>query len=262
MKHSLTVLAAFLLLATSAAHAEMVPSGTYTGTAAGTSSGDVLWSQLDEPTGSAFTDQGFEAVYAAYDSWGGEDFTVDATSWILDSLFTPGSVTVAGSNPFFVSHAFYRDAGGQPGAPIGGCEFPANTNFSSAGDGDFTTDVSGCSAPGGLTWFSQQIRMDFDPWGQHYWATRNSARSHPGVWKNPGNGFGNGCLDWQPANFVCGMTGEDWLFELSGTLGNDDPCLPPNKCSPAVGPFGVVLMVLSVGGVSAWVLRRRRGREL
>ena len=255
MKHSMPVLLVFLLLASSAVSAEMVPSGPYTGTPAGTSSGDVLWSQLDDPTGSAQTDQAFEAAYAAYDSWGADDFLVaDGYGMLFETLFTPGSVTVPGSNPFFVNVAFYEDAGGRPGNVR--CDFPANTNFTSTGDGDITTNMPDfCDAWEGVFWVSQQVRMDFDPLGQHYWATRTTAAgTYPGVWKNPGNGFGNGCLDWQPANAVCGMTGEDWMFELSGHVGVIDIW----EGIPAISPFGVVVLVLALGGGSAYVLRRRR----
>jgi hypothetical protein len=256
----LIVFAAFLLLVTSAIYAQPVRSGAYTGTPAGTSSGNVLWSQLDEPTGSAFTDQAFEASYAAYDSWGGDDFTIAqpaspgtrSLAWALDQLFTPGSVTVAGSSPFFMNIAFYEDGGGIPGAVVSGCDFPANTSFTSAGDGDLTVDVSGCELDMGTKWFSQQVRMDFNPVGQHYWATKISANENPGVWKNPGDGFGNGCTDWQPANAVCGMNGEDFLFELSGTA------VETQEGAPAVGPVGALLLLLALGGGSAYVLRRRR----
>lgn len=194
MKHSLTVLVAFLLLTTSAVYAQPVQSAPYTGTPAGTSSGDVLWSQLDDPSGSAFTDQAFEAVYGAYDSDGAEDFIVEAgwNEWRPESLFTPGSVTVAGGSPRFVNVAFYQDAGGLPGVVASGCDFPANTNFTSD-DGNLTIGLSGCNLGGlGRVWFSHQVRQNFHPFGQHFWATRNTANgTYPGVWKNPGNGFGS-----------------------------------------------------------------------
>ena len=256
MRQVILVVLGTILLATNAIHAQPVRSAPYTRTPAGTSSGDVVWTQLDEPTGQAFTDQAFEAAYAAYDSWGGDDFIVPwGGCWReeLTSLFTPGSLTGSGSNPFFVNVAFYADAGEFPGAVLGGCDFPANTNFTSD-DGDLTIDVEGCWPPGGHTWFSQQVRMDFDPFGQHWWATRSSANENPGVWKNPGNGFGNGCIDWEPANAVCGMTGDDWLFELSGWGSSGDGC----EGVPATGPFGMTVLVLALGGGGAYVLRRRR----
>jgi len=243
-----------VLVAGSVASAAMVQEFTYSGAAAGTSSGDVLYSQLDDPTGSAYSDQLFEAPYAAYSSGGADDFVVTAsTSWELDSLFTAGSMTVGGANPFFVNVAFYADAGGFLGAVISdSCFFPANTNVTADG-GDLTMDVSGCSIPAQTVWFTQQVRMDFNPLGQHYWATQFPQYNGEGLWRNPGGGFGDDCLDWGPMNTVCGLTGKGWMFELSGTevAGQDGV--------PAIGPFGAVLLVLALGGGSAYVLRRRRG---
>jgi hypothetical protein len=253
MKKVIVVLGILLLASTAVSAAVMTESRGAT-IGANPSTGAVLWSQLDEPTGGAFTDQAFEASYAAYDADGGEDFVVTAgTSWDLEALFTPGSLTVAGSNPFFVNILFYGDSGGLPGAVL--CDFTANTDVTSAGDGDLTMDVTGCNLAEGNVWFSQSVRMDFNPLGQHYWATRGTAAgTYPGVWKNPGNGFGNGCLDWQPANAVCGMTGEDWMFELTGTENTGGG----GEGVPAIGPFGALLMIVSLGAGSAYVLRRRR----
>ena len=254
MKKVIVVLG-ILLLASTAASAAMVDSMAYTGAAQG-SAGDVLFSQLDDPTGNASTDQAFEAAYAAYDSDGGEDFIVtDGFNWDLETLFTPGSLSTAGSNPFFVNNLFYADAGGIPGAVLSGCDFTANTNVTSAGDGDLTMDVTGCNVPQGSAWMSQSVRMDFNPLGQHYWATRvSTGGNYPGVWKNPGNAFATGCLDWQPKNAVCGFGGDDWMFELTGIEnegGGEDGV-------PAIGPFGALLMIVSLGAGSAYVLRRRR----
>jgi hypothetical protein len=256
MKQVVFVVLGTLLVATNAIHAQPVRSAPYTGTPAGTSSDDVVWSQLDEPSGEAFIDQAFEAQYAAYDNSGGDDFIYDGWSRYLigggfDSLFTPGSLSVPGASPLFVNVAFYVDAGGLPGAVLDGCDFPANTNFTSD-NGDLTIDVEGCWPLGGHIWFSQQVRMDFNPFGQHYWATRASSNESPGVWKSPGDGFDTGCTDWQPANAVCGMPGEDWLFELTRRWGD------PLEGVPATGPFGEIMLVLALGGGSAYVLRRRR----
>jgi hypothetical protein len=244
---------ALVLFAGSLASAAFVKQMANNGQVTAPAGGTVLYDQLDDPSGSAFTDQAFEAAYAAYDATGADDFVVAGGGWDISSIVTPGSVTVAGSNPFFVNHAFYADGGGQPGAVLTDCDFPGNLNFASAGDGDLTTDVD-CSAPAGATWVSQNVRLDFNPFGQHFWATRASAANSPSVWKNPGNGFGSGCLDWEPANAVCLQIGQDFLFQL---LGNPGPTTTSGGV-PAVGPFGVALMVLALGGGSAYVLRRRR----
>jgi len=52
------------------------------------------------------------------------------------------------------------------------------------------------------------------------------------------------------------MTGEDFLFELSG-WGGCGGCGGGEGQIPAINPFGAVLMVLALGGGSAYVLRRR-----
>ena len=58
MTQIIVVALGVLLLATSTVFAQPVQSAPYTGTPAGTSSGDILWSQLDEPTGEAFNRSG------------------------------------------------------------------------------------------------------------------------------------------------------------------------------------------------------------
>lgn len=212
--------------------------------------GDVLYSQLDDPSGYVFTDQEFEAVYAAYSSEGADDFNVgDAAGWDLTTIATPGLQT-AGGTPFFTNHFFYTDAGGAPGAVISGCDFPASTNF--VHDlGDLLTTIDGCNVEAGVNWFSQSVRQDFVPFGQHFWATRLSSNGNESVWRNVGNGFGNNCLDWLPSNSVCGMNGSDFQFELSGNVRTGPGTVP------AVGPFGIALMVLGLGAGSAYVMRRR-----
>jgi hypothetical protein len=252
---SLVLGVALVLLASSFASAvTMTKSRPNDGIWNGSSSGDVLYSQLDDPSGNAFTDQSFEAAYAAYDAEGADDFTVtDAAGWDIDTLNTPGTVTVAGANPFFVNHFFYDDSvGAEPGAVE--CSFPANTNFVSAGDGDISTTVD-CNLGLGDHWFSQQVRLDYNPFGQHFWATKATAAGDPSAFRNPGNGFGTGCVDWEPANAICGQVGVDFLFEL---LGKPREVATAPVGVPAIGPLGLALMVLALGGGSAYVLGRRR----
>jgi len=223
------------------------------------STGETLYSQLDDPSGSAFTDQAFEAAYAAYDGTGADDFMVTAAAgWDISVLNTPGAFQPpAGQVPFFVNNAFYADnpALNEPGAVLPGCDFPGNTDFTTDGTGDLSINVA-CNAPNGITWVSQNVRIDFNPFGQHFWATRNTPLGTAYVWKNPGDGFGTGCVDWTNGA-SCGSVGSDTLFELLGkerTTGVPGPVVGV----PAVGPLGIGLMLLALGGGSAYVLGRRR----
>jgi hypothetical protein len=82
--------AALVLLAGSFASAAFQSSTNVSVTM--TPSGDVLYGQLDDPSGSAFSDQAFEGSYAAYDGTGADDFVVDAAGgWQIDAINTPGS---------------------------------------------------------------------------------------------------------------------------------------------------------------------------
>jgi hypothetical protein len=223
------------------------------------STGQVLYSQLDDPSGSAFTDQAFEAVYAAYDGTGADDFVVtSANGWDLTTLNTPGALQPpAGQVPFFVSNEFHGDAGGVPGGALAGCSFPGNVNFTTDGTGDLSIDVTGCSAPAGNAWVSQIVRLDFNPFGQHFWATRNTALGTPAQWQNPGDGFASGCTSWTNAQ-TCGSVGADNLFEILGKEGTPQQTTTTTTAVPAVGPLGIGLMLLALGGGSAYVLGRRR----
>lgn len=214
------------------------------------SGGDVFYSQLDYESGYGFFDQAFEAPFATYDSEGADDFEVSAASgWDLTSIHTPGvQVNHGDGPPYYVSHFFYADAGGKPGAVIDGCDFPANLSFTHD-QGNITADLEGCHLDSGAKWFSQQVRQDWILFGQHLWATRWFASGMSAVWRNPENAFGFGCYDWKPAT-ECGMVGSDFLFELRGQSADPDPV-------PALGPFGAASIVLALGAAASYLLRRK-----
>lgn len=211
---------------------------------------EVLYFQLDYPTGVGFTDQDFGPVDAVYNTEGADDFIVtDAQGWDVSAIHTAGSQSVPTADPHSVSHSFYADAGGVPGAAIEGCEFPNNFSHFTHVDGDIVADVSGCYLAAGAVWVSQQVRQDFIPDGQHYWATRSVANGNEAVWRNPGNAYGTGCVDWSPAAAACGMTGQDFMFALSGS---EHEFID----TPAVGPLGAVALALALGAGCAYLLRR------
>lgn len=222
------------------------------------STDEVLYEQLDDPSGKGFTDQAFESIYYELNSVAADDFVVtSALGWDITTVNTPGFLSGGTGQIYFVNTVFYADNGaGEPGAVLAGCDFPANTDFTTDGTGDLSVDVA-CHAPEGVTWVSQQVRLDAccvgGGFGQHFWATRNAARGSPFVWKNPSNGFGTGCTNWTPA-WTCGSSGDDALFQILGkerTVASTGPV-------PAVAPVGIVLMLLALAAGGA-VLGRRRG---
>ena len=83
-------------------------------------------------------------------------------------------------------------------------------------------------------------------------ANRMQQSHHESVWRNTGAKFGTGCTDWGK-QIECGVGGgfPDFLFQI---LGGDDPA----DGTPAVGPLGVLLITIALGGGGGYVLARRR----
>lgn len=216
---------------------------------------NVLYDQTDLASGAGVFDQEVEASYSAYDSEGADDFIVTfPATWDVQTIVTPGEST-AHHAPQFVSITFYEDSGGLPGAKA--CEFPmisgSDVTFV---DGDFVLALAGgCDLAAGHWWVSQQVRADiFDSnYFTHFWSTRKEQNHHEGIWRNPNNGLGTGCTDWTPLT-LCGGTAPDLLFQLRGLESQVDP-----EPVPAVGPLGLVWLVLLFGGGIARLLARRRG---
>jgi hypothetical protein len=250
---SLMVGAAVLLFAGSVVPAAVMQgsAGSNTQTPHFVSGGTVLYSQLDFPANGA-PDQLFEALYAAYSAEGADDFVVTGGPWAVGGLNTPGST---GGTSISVNVTFYADAGGAPaGSPVAGCEYLGVTDYTDAG-GDLSVNLSPtCSLSNGTYWVAQETRQDFATNGQHFWSNRSVQSNGESNWRNPGNGFGTGCTDWTPQT-TCGVgggTNPDFLFELT----TEDVVV--TTVTPAVGPFGMLMTVLALGGGSAYVLARRR----
>ncbi len=216
----------------------------------------VLYSQLDDPSGSAFLDQAFETSYAAYSNLGADDFVVvSAQGWDITTVHTPGVlVPTSGHVPAFVNVAFHTDSGGLPGSIVSGCDFPASTDFATDGSGDLSIRVA-CNLPPGVFWYSQQVRIDFSlpPFVQHLWATRNTAEGNLAAWRNPFNGFGFGCENWTPAVDCGSQAGPDNLFELLGSEREDGD----GPAVPAQGTWGTGLLAICLVAGATLVLLRR-----
>lgn len=240
---SLAVVASSLVISQPALERQVPDEGTMNVSSTGY---EVLHSQLDGASGEAFWDIDYVSGEDNYDAAAADDFIVTSPAgWDVRHIFTPGMVQ-AGEGIVWVNTTFYADAGGLPGAPLPDCDFPANLDFTTDGTGDLSINVD-CNAPAGVVWFSQQVRtLDSEPF--HHWSTRNSAAGNPFVWKNPGNGFGTGCIDWTPAE-LCGSDSADTLFEVYGQENGSGGV-------PAIGPLGIVFLLLILGCSSAYVLGR------
>jgi len=84
-----------------------------------------------------------------------------------------------------------------------------------------------CLGPGTF-WISVQARQDFNPNGQWFWHNRTVQSNAGGVWQNPSNGYGTGCITWNRKN-AC-MSDQVWpdqVFQILGFMEGPPPSPTP-----------------------------------
>ena len=179
----------------------------------------VLYDQTNNASGAGATDQNFEAAFNAYDNEGADDFVVPAsTQWNIDGVVIVGTQSAAGA-PTSVNVAFYADNATFPAATAT-CTYSNVATFT----GNTTINVtlpSVCSLGPGNYWLAFSVNQNFTPSGQYFWSNRTVASNNGSVWRNPGDGFGTGCVNWdrQTTCNVGGGVSPDFLFQISGVAG-------------------------------------------
>jgi len=175
----------------------------------------LLWDQGNLSADSAVTAQNFESAFDDYDAEGGDDFVVDATEgWTVHEVIVYGSYSEGGGPADSVNIAFYADGGGLP-----------SSNPSCSRIGSIVSDQGGvlmvslsqpCELAHGAHWLGGQVTMDFDTEGQWYWSVSDEHVGNLAHWRNPGDGFGHGCVDWTPLGQCIDNGGNSYRFQILG----------------------------------------------
>lgn len=217
----------------------------------------VLYDQTDNASGNGAPDQDFEAAFDGYDSEGADDFDVDwPDGWIVQQVNTVGSLSAGGvPGGAVVDVTFYTDNGG---TPLGGAVVCTYNDVPPTADvaGSLTVDLpTDCVLPAGLHWMAIQVNQNFGTFGQHFWSNRATQNNAPSHWRNPGDGFGTGCVDWTPQT-TCAVGGglsPDFLFTVAGELG----VAPANVLEiPTAGRLGLLLLLMALAGAGIYLIRR------
>jgi hypothetical protein len=180
-----------------------------------------LWSQNDRPSTYSLHSQDMEAMFDAYDCQGADDFVVPGNVvWTVGRLEVTGDFG-QGTGDGLRAHniVFYEDAGGLPGAPV--------KEYAVLGErfglGSFLFKLpEPVKLRAGRYWVSVQADMDWIQGGFWNWAFRKERRGSHSVWKNPPDGYGTGCTDYQSTK-ICldppedgSHWGPDFMFALYG----------------------------------------------
>jgi hypothetical protein len=153
-----------------------------------------------------------------YDTQGADDFVIPSGQvWNIARVDAAG--LLYGSTPGTFNVFLYKDAGGVPGTqifaqtgiiPVNGV--PADGSLGSA----VMLPLSGVGwLPAGHYWISVQA-ANKDDFGWYFYL-RTIVSNAAGMWQNPSNAFGTGCVTWSETNSCVGTSyTSDWGFQLRG----------------------------------------------
>ena len=185
------------------------PAGADT-RAESTPTGRVCASYLTGDTFTGFTSQNFEPEFHEYDDVGADDLEVSRRC-------RARALTVVGT--YFSSNGparsetvtFYRDKNDRPGRVLS-TETVVGEDI--IGTFEIVLDRAVRLRPGRTYWLSAQVNMDFVCCGQWGWMLR-AGEGTSALWRNPGDGWGSGCIDWTPVpECYPGAPGEEFMFEV------------------------------------------------
>ncbi len=186
----------------------------------------VLYDQYDnpDPFESGTSSQVFGDGWSDFDDQAADDFVVPADqSWSVDQVDVNGYYDPKGGPADSVNVYFYADDSGLPGTLV--YKETAVNYKPGPTPGSFVISINPLSLSPGAYWVSVQANQDYDTRLQWLWADRNVQSNNGAAWRNPGDGFGTGCVGWDNRGVVCGGNAKspDQMFRLSGTVNTITP---------------------------------------
>ncbi len=205
------------------------------GAATGPRGSNVLYDQTAGFAGDGinvlqFSSSSIYSSMVSYNSQGADDFVVGGDGWSVTG-FNFITWNWYGGDPADNNEAVdvyvYPDNGGLPGAsPV--CTSVGSTNNPSVYDvytslANVTLNTP-CDLAPGTYWVAASFENATNPFNWPYaWGLTPSTDGAPGVWRNPGDGFGSGCTEWSTLA-DCGITGDyGYAFQVVGTAGGTPP---------------------------------------
>lgn len=174
-----------------------------------------LYDQTRGDTGVGIVSQNFESSFDAYDCFAADDFIVpSATHWRIKEVTILGTYFNGSGAASSQNVALYRDRHGRPGHLIASYDVVGDDS-----QGDFV--IAPAKVPRmkpGRYWISVQTNQTFNGAGEWGWRISDAVVNKPAVWRNPGDGFGTGCVDWGREKTCLGsaLAMGDHLFSLAG----------------------------------------------
>lgn len=177
-----------------------------------------LYDQTTDDSGIAVVSQNFEAVNDAYDSQMADDFTVPAAHrWQITSITALGQY-FNGTGPASSFNVTIYKAQPTKGIPTTVVKTFTGVVPSVDSAGTVTLPLTPFNLTQGVFWVSVQANLDSNVGGE--WGWENQATTRTGWtpdFRNPGNGFGTGCITWGRELTCVGAGGAGLMFTIYGT---------------------------------------------
>ncbi len=198
----------------------------------------VLYDQLNNAGTFSTNSQQFEAANAAFNNQAADDFAVPAgQNWQVtqvdaQGVYFNGPGPAASFNVYFYT-SVVSGTYTIPGAPV--YTATGQTYLNTAGVFAITLGSPPTLAGGSTYYVSVQAQQNFTPAGQWGWTNRTVQSTGLAAWRNPGGGFGPGCVNWDRRTFCVGQPTEpDQMFRLNGNIVGGGGC--PSATNTAVPP--------------------------
>lgn len=181
----------------------------------------MLYNQNSGATGQLIDSQNFTSgtFSPTYNDSGADDFVVPKkTTWTVTEVDVTGGYFQGYGPAASENVIFYADAKGMPGSAVKGGTFNGIVGKDSSGS--FAISLGkGVKLKTGTYWVAVVANKAYDggangEWG---WGETGSTKGNPGMWQNPGGGFGV-CPTWGTIpECISGAPAGDYAFDLQGT---------------------------------------------
>jgi hypothetical protein len=142
-----------------------------------------------------------------------DDFVVPSPGWEINQIIAYGQNTGAFTSSLV---EFYQNSSGAPGTVV------ATQNATTVNNaGTLTINLNpSVSLGAGTYWVSVSVIGDFGTLGQWFWLTHMTNNNGIWHWRNPGNGFGTGAVNYtvHTSAFPGSYTDNDLSFQLHGNV--------------------------------------------
>lgn len=219
-----------------------------------------LYDQTDNASLSSTTAQNFSSSYDSYDNEAADDFVVPAGGWNISALNLATTTQPGFTGATTATVNIYPDAAGVP-AVAPSCSYASAPTVVAATTSAITLPTS-CSLGAGTYWVGVSFNLNFVPDGQIFWTNRTVGSFSDAVWRNPGDAFGTGCVNWGTLP-VCGVGGgadPAYSFQVLGTVGGGGQPPAVARELPTLSQWSTLLAAGGIGLLGMFGLRRRARR--